>query len=139
MEVPDKSKFTVFFDEPFWIGVFERIEGSKLSVCKITFGAEPTDAEIYTFLLSNYNKLKFSKPIKTEQKQKANNPKRRLRNAKKMLENKGVGTKSQQALKKQYEEMKTERKLIGKKQKEAERDRQFDLKQQKRKEKHKGH
>lgn len=139
MEELNKSKFTVYFNEPFWIGVFERIEGSKLSVCKITFGAEPSDAEIYTFLLSNYNKLKFSKPIKTEQKQKADNPKRRLRNANKMLESKGVGTRSQQALKKQYEEMKAERKLIGKEKREAERERQFDLKHQKRKEKHKGH
>ena len=135
----NKSKFTVFFDEPFWVGIFERIEGSKLSVCKITFGAEPTDAEIYNFLLANYNRLKFSKPVKTEQKQKADNPKRRIRNAKKMLENKGIGTKSQQALKKQYEEIKTECKRISKEQKEAERERRFDLKQQKRKEKHKGH
>ena len=139
METLYKSKFTVFFDEPFWIGVFERIEGSRLSVCKITFGAEPTDAEIYTFLLSNYNKLKFSKPIKTKQKQKADNPKRRLRNAKKTLENKGIGTKSQQALKKQHEELKTERKTADKEQKEAEKYRRFVLKQQKRKEKHKGH
>ena len=139
MEELSKSSFTVFFDEPFWIGVFERIEGDRLSVCKVTFGAEPTDAEIYTFLLSNYNKFKFSKPIKTEQKQKADNPKRRIRNAKKMIENKGIGTKSQQALKMQYEEMKTERKLISKEQKEAAHKRQFELKQQKRKEKHKGH
>lgn len=139
MAALNKSKFTVFFDDPFWIGIFERIESNKLSVCKITFGAEPTDAEIYAFLLSHYNKLKFSRPIKTEQKQKADNPKRRIRNAKKMLENKGIGTKSQQALKKQYEEMKTERKASGKEQREAEKQRQFDLKQQKRKEKHKGH
>ncbi|MBQ3427321.1 MAG: YjdF family protein [Clostridia bacterium] len=139
METLYKSKFTVFFDEPFWIGVFERIEGRKLSVCKITFGAEPTDSEIYAFLLSNYNKLKFSKPIKTEQKQKADNLKRRLRNAKKTLENKGIGTKSQQALKKQHEEIKTERKTADKEQKEAEKYRRFVLKQQKRKEKHKGH
>lgn len=139
MEVLNKSKFTVFFDEPFWVGVFERVEDNKLSVCKITFGAEPTDAEIYSFLLSEYNKLKFSKPIKTEQKQKADNPKRRIKNAKKMLENTGVGTKSQKALKKQYEEMKLERKTAGKEQKDAERERQFDLRQQKRKEKHKGH
>lgn len=139
MELLNKSKFTVFFDEPFWVGIFERMEGDKLSVCKVIFGAEPTDAQIYAFLLSHYNKLQFSRPIKTEQKQKADNPKRRLKNAKKMLENKGIGTKSQQALKKQYEEMKIERKTSGKEQREAERERQFDLKQQKRKEKHKGH
>jgi len=139
MEPLNKSKLTVFFDDPFWVGILERIEGDKLSVCKVTFGAEPTDAQIYAFLLSHYNKLQFSRPIKTEQKQKADNPKRRLKNAKKMLENKGIGTKSQQALKKQYEEMKIERKTSGKEQREAEKQRQFDLKQQKRKEKHKGH
>jgi len=139
MEPLNKSKLTVFFDDPFWVGILERIEGDKLSVCKVTFGAEPTDAQIYAFLLLHYNKLQFSRPIKTEQKQKADNPKRRLKNAKKMLENKGIGTKSQQALKKQYEEMKIERKTSGKEQREAEKQRQFDLKQQKRKEKHKGH
>lgn len=37
------SRLTVFFEEPFWIGVFERISEGKLSVCKVTFGAEPKD------------------------------------------------------------------------------------------------
>ena len=36
-----KASLTVFFEEPFWVGVFERIEDGKLSVCKVTFGAEP--------------------------------------------------------------------------------------------------
>ena len=139
MEPLNKSKFTVFFDDPFWVGVFERMEGNKLSVCKMTFGAEPTDAQIYAFLMSHYNKLKFSRPVKTEQKQKADNPKRRQKNARKMHENKGIGTKSQQALKKQHEEMKIEKRTSGKEQKEAEKQRQFELRQKKRKEKHKGH
>lgn len=34
------GKLTVFFEEPFWVGVFERTENGKLSVCKVTFGAE---------------------------------------------------------------------------------------------------
>lgn len=33
------------FEEPFWIGVFERISEGKLSVCKMTFGAELKDYE----------------------------------------------------------------------------------------------
>ena len=37
------GKLTVYFEEPFWIGVFERIEDGKLSVAKVTFGAEPKD------------------------------------------------------------------------------------------------
>ena len=35
------GKLTVYFEEPFWVGVFERIENSKLSVAKVTFGEEP--------------------------------------------------------------------------------------------------
>ena len=139
MEALNKSRFTVFFEDPFWVGVFERIEGNRLSVCKITFGAEPADAEIYAFLLSRYNRLKFSSPVRAEQKREADNPKRRFKNAKKALEKKGVGTKSQQALQKQYEEMKADRKTAGKELRDAEKQRQFELRQEKRKEKHKGH
>ena len=72
-------------------------------------------------------------------KQIADNPKRKLRNAKKQLQNTGIGTKSQQALQAQREEFKTERRQNSKEQKEAEEQRRFDLKQQKRKEKHRGH
>lgn len=39
----DLTRLTVFFEAPFWVGVFERFEGGTLSVCKITFGAEPKD------------------------------------------------------------------------------------------------
>lgn len=47
----DSTKLTVFFEAPFWIGVFERIERRKLSVCKVVFGAEPKDYEIWEYLL----------------------------------------------------------------------------------------
>ena len=45
---------------------------------------------------------------------------------------------SQQALKLQQEQLKTERKIISREQREAEKQRQFELKQQKRKKMHKG-
>lgn len=130
---------TVYFEKPFWVGVFERISDGKLSVCKVTFGAEPKDYEVWDFVLKHYHELKFSPAVETEVKQTADNPKRRQRNARKQLQNSGIGTKSQQALAKQREEMKTERRQISKEQREAEKQRQFDLKQKKRKEKHRGH
>ena len=34
------GKLTVFFEETFWVGVFERVSEGKLSVCKVTFGAD---------------------------------------------------------------------------------------------------
>ena len=139
MEQSVESKLTIYFEEPFWVGVFEELEGEKLSVCRVVFGAEPTDAEVYDFILKHYYHLKFSAPVKAEIKKKADNPKRRQRNARKQLETAGIGTKSQQALQKQYEENKTECKIKTREQREAEKQRQFELKQQKRKEKHRGH
>ena len=135
----DNGKLTVFFEGPFWVGVFERVSNGKLSVCKIVFGAEPKDYEVWDFILKHYYELKFSPAIETEVKQTADNPKRRQRNAKKQLQISGVGTKSQQALQIQREEMKIKKKQISKEQRETEKQRQFDLKQQKRKAKHKGH
>ena len=83
--------------------------------------------------------MKFSPAIKAELKQSADNPKRRQRSIKKQLQNVGIGTKSQQALAAQREELKTERRKVSKEQREAEKQRKFELKQQKRKEQHKGH
>ncbi|NBI79800.1 DUF2992 family protein [Anaerotruncus colihominis] len=135
----ESGKLTVFFEGQFWVGVFERISGDKLSVCKVTFGAEPKDYEVWDFILKHYYELKFSPAIEAEVKQTADNPKRRQRNAKKQLQVLGIGTKSQQALQMQREERKTQKKQINREQKDAEKQRQFDLKQQKRKAKHKGH
>lgn len=133
------DKLTVFFAEPFWVGVFERIDHGKLSVCKVTFGAEPKDFEIYDFILNNYYHLKFSPAVAADVKETKINPKRRQREVKRQLQDRGIGTKSQQALKLQQEQMKTARKVISREMKEAEKQHQFELKQQKRKGKHRGH
>ena len=133
------GKLTVFFEKPFWVGVFERVSNGKLYVCKVTFGAEPKDYEVWEFVLKLYHKLAFSPAIESEVKKTADNPKRRQREARKQICASGIGTKSQQALQMQREEAKIERKEISRAQREAEKQRQFDLKQQKRKEKHRGH
>ena len=132
------GKLTVFFEEPFWVGVFERVSDGKLSVCKVTFGAEPKDYEIYDFILKNYYRLRFSPAVATDVKEAGRNPKRVQREVRKQLQNTRIGTKLQQALKLQQEQLKTERRIVSREQREAEKQRQFELKQQKRKEKHRG-
>ncbi len=132
------GKLTVFFEVPFWVGVFERVSDGKLSVCKVTFGAEPKDYEVYDFVLKNYYQLRFSPAVVTDVKETGRNPKQVQREVRKQIQNTGIGTKSQQALKLQQEQLKTERKTVSREQREAEKQRQFELKQQKRKEKHRG-
>lgn len=98
-----QGRLTVYFEDPFWVGVFERIENGKLSATKVTFGAEPKDYEVQEFVSRHYYHLKFSPAIKTEVKDVKKNPKRAQRDAKKQTLEKGIGTKSQQALKLQHE------------------------------------
>jgi hypothetical protein len=118
--------------------VFERVSDGKLSVCKVTFGAEPKDYEVYEFVLKNYYRLRFSPTVATDVKEAGCNSKRVQREVRKQVQNIGIGTKSQQVLKLQQEQLKTERKIVSREQREAEKQRQFELKQQKRKEKHRG-
>lgn len=132
------EKLTVFFENPFWVGVFERVEDGKLYTCKVTFGAEPKAYEVWDFILRNYDRLTFSPSVDVTVKKEALNPKRRQREARKQTRQTGIGTKSQQALQLQREENKWKRRIVSKEQKLAEKERMFELRQQKRKEKHRG-
>lgn len=133
------GRLTVFYEEPFWVGVFERIEGDRLSVSKVTFGGEPRDYEVLGYVRRHYGELRFSDPVPHQVREKADNSKRRQRAAAKEMQPTGVGTKSQQALQAQREQMKTERRRITKAEREAEEQRRYELRQQKKKEKKRGH
>ena len=133
------DRLTVFFEEPFWVGIFERMSEGRLFVCKVTFGAEPKDYEICDFVLRNCYQLRFSPAVAAVVKEESRNPKRVQREVHKQVQNIGIGTKSQQALKLQQEQNKQERKVKSREQKEADELRMFALKQQKKREKHKGH
>ncbi len=65
----------------------------------------------------NYDQLKFSPAVETDVKEKRVNPKRMQREVHKSVAVNGIGTKSQQALKLQQEQMKTKRKAKSREQK----------------------
>ena len=134
-----KCSLTIMFEAPFWIGLYERYDDGNYEVWKITFGAEPKDYEVHEFLLRNWRKLKFSPPIKSEKIEgRKINPKRMQREISGQLQERGMGTKAQQALKLQHEQNKLERKTKSREQKEAEKERQYALRQEKKKAKHRG-
>jgi hypothetical protein len=133
-----KSSLTVLFEEPFWIGVYERVDG-KYKACKITFGSEPKDYEVYDLLLHGRGRLRFSPPVSAEKAEKKHiNPKRMQREISGRMRAGGIGTKAQQALKLQHEQAKEERKTFGRERREAAKERKYAARQQKKKEKHRG-
>ncbi|NMF03984.1 YjdF family protein [Clostridium beijerinckii] len=135
-------KLTVLFDDPFWIGVFESIENGEYKVCKVTFGSEPKDEEVYELILKKFYRLNFSLPVSSDDFKlpaKKPNPKRLQRSIRKEVNVKGIGTKAQIAIQLQHEQSKIVRKQKSKEQKEQEEQRKFELRKKKKLEKHKGH
>ena len=114
------ARLTVCFEDPFWVGVYERWENNRLSVSRIVFGAEPKDYEVYAYLLAAWNHMRFSPAVTARvPPQQSGNPKRRQRAIRRALERPVGSTKAQQAL-------------------QAEKERKFQLKQQKKKQKRRG-
>ena len=91
------------------------------------------------YIQKYYFSLKFSPAVDTVVNEIKSNPKRMQRETKKQIQGIGIGTKSQQALKLQQEQNKQERKVRSRGKREADELRMFELKQQKKREKHKGH
>lgn len=130
-------KLTVYFETPFWVGVYERRAEGKLEVSKITFGAEPKDYEVLDILL--HKKLRFSSPVEDCGREKVKiNPKRMKREIARQLQERGIGTKAQQVLKCQQQERKMRRKADMRRRREVEKEALFLRKQQQKKEKHRG-
>lgn len=133
------STLTILFEDQFWVGIYERICGSSYQVCKITFGSEPKDYEVYDLILTRYTSLSFSDPINIELKNKKRiNPKRMQRDISSLMKRRGIGTKAQNALKLQHETACEKRKKLASKRKKVKRDLKFEQRQQKKKEKHRG-
>ena len=88
----DLTRLTVFFEAPFWVGMFERFEGGTLSVCRIVFGAEPKDYDVLSYVLKNYTRLRFSPAVAAAVRQDAANPKRMQREIRRASSDCGVGT-----------------------------------------------
>lgn len=133
------STLTVYHDGQFWVGVFERVEDDRYSVCRVVFGAEPSNEEVLDLVCSRYNELRFTKPTAHEEMPKqAANPKRRQREASREMRRRGPSTKAQQALSEERETLAQQRKTNASKRRAQERQERFERCREKRKRKHKG-
>ena len=104
------ARLTVWFADPFWVGVYEREAEGRLEVCRHTFGAEPKDGEVWQWLLSAWRGLDFSPAVEAPRRPSGReNPKRARRQARNRPEKTGAGTKAQQALQLQREARRAER------------------------------
>ncbi|EEJ71043.1 YjdF family protein [Lactobacillus ultunensis] len=135
-----KGELTIVFDDPFYKAIFERIDGTNYEVAQINLGASlPHMPEILRLVNDHYSQLHFYKSTAEKEKFRHVNPKRAQRLAHKATQKKAIGTKAQQALKKQFEQSKIAKKKVIKDRKRERQEKRFLQKQIKRREKHRGH
>lgn len=139
MQISVSSTLTVYHDGQFWVGMAEHVEDGRYGVARIVFGAEPSDEEILQFVVGKWEKLSFFGDDPVETSKPAKNPKRRAREAAKVLKRPAVSTKAQQAFAAQRKAMKRESAQARSQRRVDEAETRFEQRKLKRKQKHRGH
>jgi len=131
---------TIFFENPLWVGVFERRDERGYAVARHVFGSEPNEAELLLFARTNYQQLSFSQPGPDEPlKQIEFGYKRKQRRAREQMAQQGIGTHAQQAMKAELERRKVESKTLTRAEEDALAEEKYQERQQRKKEKLRGH
>lgn len=133
---------TIFFERQYWVGSFERTDKEGYAVARHIFGGEPSDPEVYEFVLNNYQHLKFGEAKEITIQIHRKNPKRVQREVRREMEKVKATTQpstlAQDYMREEQEKKKKEKKKVASAKKQERLDQQFALKQQKRKEKKRG-
>lgn len=135
----EKTQVTlsVFHDGQFFTALFERSDAHGYSAARVLFAAKPSDNEILSLVLKSGGMLRFSDPVAEDaEKPLAVKPKKRQREAAKAARVIGFSTKAQAALKAQHEQKKVISRAANRELKKD--DEKFALRQQKRKQRHRG-
>ncbi len=133
---------TIFFDKRYWVGTFERTDQEGYAVARHIFGGEPTDPEVYEFVLTHYQKLRFGEPKEFTLEIKRMNPKRVQREVRREMERVKETTKpstfAQDYMREELEKKKLQKKQQSSEEKQGRKDKQFAMRQKKKKQKQRG-
>ncbi len=134
---------TVLFDGTYWVALFEKTDEQGYSVAKYIFGKEPKDEDVYDAILHHYRELRFTQPVPADSVgEQQMNYKRRQREIERLLAEAASTEKADEAkaaLQVERERLQQEREHAARAAREAEAERKYQLRQEKRKEKRRGH
>jgi len=133
------SIFTIFFEDPFWVGVLEENYNGINYMGKHIFGTEPSNPELLQFFIYEFDKINKIKIGETEMETKKLGFKKSLSKSKKAQIKIGIGTKSQNLFQKAFEELMKIKKKEHRVEKNMDKEEKYRKKQEKKLEKKKGH
>src|SRR6266496_61485 len=94
-------RLTIYFESPYWNGLLEEKRGGLLYVGRHIFGAEPSDAEVYAFVLHDMTALqaRMTVGIAIESAEtRPVNPKRMAREVRRELAGANITSKAQETM-----------------------------------------
>lgn len=136
-------EFEVFHDGRFWVGVLTVRQDAGVRACQVVFGAEPSDPDLYAYLLRNgYRLLERAEanPLVPGGTQAggARSPKRAARQAAVQARRTGTSTAAQEAVRLAQEVSGKEREKDRRRSLDGLADRKRQLRQARAKQKHRG-
>ena len=138
-EIRASATLTIYHDGQFWVGMFECVEGGRLSVSRLVFGAEPSAEEVVRLVCDGWCDLRFTQPVEGDAAPRAHtNPKRRQREASRALSQRVPSTKAQQAIAEAREQEARSHKAELREQRERERQDRFEQRRERRRQRHRG-
>jgi Protein of unknown function (DUF2992) len=140
------TQLTIFFDKQFWVGVIEIEDTESVRSARHVFGPEPSDPEVLAWVRSRsfielLDRVDSSISVEVDsslRRAKLPNPKRALRLARRAMTNIGVSSKAEEAMRLEREQNTRERKSKTSAEREAEKERQFALRQERAKDTRRG-
>ncbi len=136
-----KGSLTVYYEDPFWVGLFEETDDDALyKCCRVVFGEEPTGPELFDFIRKRYSQLSFtSVPLEEAEERKKTNPKRLAREINRQMNEFPRLNKAYEVIRLGYEQKKDLLRKADRERREIEEEKDFRLRCEKRKKKHRGH
>jgi len=134
------GSITIFFENPFWVGILERKYENQYEVARYVFGAEPSNAEILDLLKNHYDRFEFCRRIQDDENIEIieKSFKKKLHKAKKE-QLQGCNNKSLKIFQAEFERIAIgNKKELSLKRKEKSKE-SFTLKQERKKLKKRGH
>jgi hypothetical protein len=133
------SVFTIFFEDPFWVGILEENYNGINYMGKHIFGAEPSNSKLLQYFIYEFENIKKIKIGVTNIEAKIMNFKKSINKSKRTQRKIGVGTKSQNLFKKALEETMGIKKKESRIEEKKDKEEKYKKKLEKKLEKKKGH
>jgi hypothetical protein len=135
-------RLTILFDSPYYVGLVEDERDGLLYAARQIFGAEPSDQLVYEFvqrdLLPLMRTMTVGVPVETRTTARVN-PKRRLREVRRALAERGLTSAAHKAMRAQLEQNKQERQQDSRADREAHRQHVRAVAAEKARARHRGH